>query len=155
MKKRKYAISWVILAISMLLALSLLSPSVAADLIKEGHMELTVYPDDTVSASAEGDDKEHDLISSPVTVEVTTRINDTVGQSYYYFYLKVTNLNTTEYDEDEDELGNQGGPLDIPGLMEATVAASVGNRLEVYIYCNVSHGGNSDDDNDTYIITLK
>jgi len=157
MKNRKYGLIGLVLTISMLLTFSTLSPYAAAETpVFEGEMRLTVYPNDAVDADADGNDKGSKFADNPVRVIVDVIVNDAVGGSNYYFYLNITNRETEESDDNEYDWSDQGGPTYIDTTIDAEVDASVGDHIDVYIYCNVTHwpGPNFAEDDHDYTITL-
>ena len=103
MRNRKYAISGAILAISMLLAISVLSPTVAAEWIVDGgHLETTVdeygtvYADATAGGPVAG-------TGSPATITTQITVDDDYdGPSRHYWYLRAYIIGG---DSDEDYNG--------------------------------------------------
>ena len=66
----------------------------------------------------------------------------------------VTNLNTTQTDDDELGLAYPAGPQSGGGTLNAQVDGQGGHQIEIYIYVNVTHGMSFDDDDETWTIDL-
>jgi len=153
MKNSKYRMIGLVLTISMLLTFSTLNAATAIR-VENGVMTLNVYMDDSVNAYANGNGGSHRFSDNSVTVVSEVNVYDLVGNSSYYFYINVTNLNTSASDDNEYDWGDQGYPTTIETTIEATVPAGVNDYIEVYIYCSITHGSNFDDEDDTYLLTF-
>ena len=101
-------------------------------------------------------DHDEDFYGNPVSVTTHYIIdNQCSGSSSHYFYLNVTNLNTTQTDDAELGLAYPAGPQSGGGTLNAQVDGSVGNRIRIYINVSVTHGMSFDDDDKTWTITLR
>ena len=160
--KKKYGLFGTILSISILLTLTILGPNAAAATdIRGSHLLSEVQaPLGTTNPVARGlGDIGWTFNGNPVTVWVDWVINNEMtGPSHHGFYLRVTNLDLTpqiETDEDELWIGITSGPVYETGTLDTDVNGRVGDRIEIFIYVNVTNGGNFDWDDDTSIITLE
>jgi len=158
--EKKYGLFGTILSISILLTLTILGPNaVAATPVIGGDLLSQVQVGGITVAEADAYPGNINFINNPVEVTVYWVIDkDASGPSYHGFYLRVTNLDLTpqiETDEDELWIGITSGPVYETGTLDTDVNGRVGDRIEIFIYVNVTNGGNFDWDDDTSIITLE
>ena len=150
MKRRKYAISGIIFAISMLLAISMLTPVAADTKLDGGDLDTTVDIAGGVTASATGTGGYPTFTGSPVKISVDWTMDDDHGQSEHNYIIEAENSDTQEEADDWVGISNQGGPAYNEGTMTISLNASLGETIEVRIHCNVTCGINFDEDEDTY-----
>ena len=162
--EKKYGLFGTILSISILLTLTILGPNAVAgtpvyggDLLSQ--VQNTIPPTLVAQANAgPGGSVSLTPGGNPVVVTTDWTIDKQVsGVGFHGFYLRVTNLDVTpqeEMDEDELWIGCPGGPVYQTGYLEADVDGSVGDRIEIYIYVNVTFGGGFEEDEKIWTITL-
>ena len=142
MDSKKYVISGAILAISMLLAISVLSPSVAAySIIQGGYLETTVDSTGTM-VSATATEGEGVGAIDGYTIHVITQVtwdDDYNGGSSHYWYLHAKVVGGGE-DEDEDGFTKQQGTSEGSTTLTAIVQGWKGCNITIYIYCEVQCG---------------
>ena len=155
--EKKYGLFGTILSISILLTLTIIGPNVVAvTYIKAGDLLSQVQFGGTTFADANAiPDGDVHFTGNPVNVSVDWTIYKQINRaSHHGFYLDVTNLDTQQTDDDELYIGCTGGPVFETGTMYAEVPGNVNDRIEIYIYVNVTYGMSFAEDENTTIQTL-